>query len=303
MVYSTEPQVTDELVVQALEDNLAIIRFNMDHRIAYVNKNFAHTVGYEPQEMIGMKHELLCFPSFLESNAYNHQWANFSKGQSFQGKIQRKRKDGSAVWLEATYMPIFDETHRKVIGVAKIATDITTRQDAIVEVVNEMHGMAEGLSEQANAGMNRSKELLTMIERIAEVSEQNTVSLQNLEEHSKDIQSIVTTIRAIASQTNLLALNAAIEAARAGEFGRGFDVVAKEVRKLSGNVQDSIVEVRKGIETITEDIGVISQGTSLAQQNIVQCQQEIEIAMNDFRSIASSASDLESQSQEVGRII
>ena len=303
MVHSTEHQVTDELVVQALEDNLAIIRFNMDHRVAYVNKNFAHTVGYEPEEMIGMKHESLCFPSFLESNEYNLQWQNFTRGVSFQGKIQRKRKDGSGVWLEATYMPIFDTAHRKVIGVAKIATDITVRQEALVEVVNEMHGMAEGLSEQANAGMNRSIELLTMIERIAEVSEQNTVSLHHLEEHSKDIQSIVTTIRAIASQTNLLALNAAIEAARAGEYGRGFDVVAKEVRKLSGNVQDSIVEVRKGIETITEDIGVISQGTSLAQQNIVQCQNEIEIAMNDFRSIASSASDLENQSQEVGRII
>ena len=303
MVHSTEHQVTDELVVQALEDNLAIIRFNMDHRVAYVNKNFAHTVGYEPEEMIGMKHESLCFPSFLESNEYHLQWQNFTRGVSFQGKIQRKRKDGSGVWLEATYMPIFDTAHRKVIGVSKIATDITVRQDAIVEVVNEMHGMAEGLSEQANAGMNRSIELLTMIERIAEVSEQNTVSLHHLEEHSKDIQSSVTTIRAIASQTNLLALNAAIEAARAGEYGRGFDVVAKEVRKLSGNVQDSIVEVRKGIETITEDIGVISQGTSLAQQNIVQCQNEIEIAMNDFRSIASSASDLENQSQEVGRII
>ncbi|WP_303967839.1 methyl-accepting chemotaxis protein [Sporosarcina ureae] len=303
MVQSTEHQVTDMLVVQALEDNLAIIRFDMNRRIAYVNKNFAHTVGYEPEEMIGMKHEKLCFDSFLESNAYEKQWQDFNKGISYQGKIERKRKDGSAVWLEATYMPVLDDKHRKVIGVTKIATDITERQNAIVEVVNEMHKMAEDLTQQANAGMNRSTELLTMIERIAAVSEQNTSSLQNLEVHSQDIQGIVTTIRAIASQTNLLALNAAIEAARAGEYGRGFDVVAKEVRKLSGNVQDSIVEVRKGIETITEDIGVISQGTSLAQQNIVQCQNEIEIAMNDFRSIASSAADLESQSQEVGRII
>ncbi|ARD48931.1 chemotaxis protein [Sporosarcina sp. P37] len=303
MVQSTDLQVTDQLVVQALEENLAIIRFTMDHRIAYVNQNFAHTVGYEPDEMIGMQHEKLCFPEFLESKAYDRQWANFQKGISYQGKIQRKRKDGSGVWLEATYMPVFDETHRKVIGVTKIATDITKRQNTIVEVVNEMHEMAENLSRQANAGMNRSMELLTMIERIAEVSEQNTSSLQNLEAHSADIQGIVTTIRAIASQTNLLALNAAIEAARAGEYGRGFDVVAKEVRKLSGNVQDSIVEVRKGIDTITADIGVISHGTSLAQQNIVQCQNEIEIAMNDFRSIASSAADLESQSQEVGRIV
>lgn len=303
MSSSTGQQVNDQLVVQALEENLAIIRFDMDRRIAYVNKNFAHTVGYEPDEMIGMKHEKLCYPSFLESNAYAKQWRDFTKGISYQGKIERKRKDGSGVWLEATYMPVFDEAHRKVIGVTKIATDITERQNTVVEVVEEMHKMAEALTRQANTGMDRSTELLKLIERIAVVSEENTLSLQSLEAHSQDIQGIVKTIRAIASQTNLLALNAAIEAARAGEYGRGFDVVAKEVRKLSGNVEDSIVEVRKGIETITADIGVISDGTSLAQQNIVQCQNEIEIAMNDFRSIASSASDLESQSQEVGRII
>lgn len=303
MLQSMDKQTTDQLVVKAMEEHLAMIRFTMDRRIAYVNKNFAETLGYRPEDMIGMKHEELCFPTFSRTPAYEKHWKDLENGDSSQGKIQRKAKDGSTVWLEATYMPVYDEDHRRIIGVSKIATNITARHNSVAEVVNEMHKMAEALSERATIGMNRSIELLSMIEGIANVSEQNIKSLHNLETHSTDIQGIVTTIRAIASQTNLLALNAAIEAARAGEYGRGFDVVAKEVRKLSGNVDDSIVEVRKGIETITTDIGTMSQGTSLAQQNIEQCQQEIEITMKGFQSIAASASALEGQSQEVGRII
>lgn len=298
-----DQQTTDQLVVKAMEAHLAMIRFTMDRRIAYVNKNFAKTLGFKPEEMIGMRHEELCFPDFSKTPAYDKHWKELEKGVSFQGKIQRKAKDGTKVWLEATYMPVFDDNTQHIIGVSKIASDITERHNSVVDVVNEMHQMAEALSERATIGMNRSNELLTMIEGIAQVSDQNITSLHNLETHSTDIQGIVTTIRAIASQTNLLALNAAIEAARAGEYGRGFDVVAKEVRKLSGNVDDSIVEVRKGIETINTDIGTMSEGTSLAKQNIEQCRQEIEITLKGFQSIAASASELEDQSQEVGRII
>ena len=80
------------------------------------------------------------------------------------------------------------------------------------------------------------------IKRIAKDSQENVENLVRLHDQTDSITGIVKTIRQIASQTNLLALNAAIEAARAGEFGRGFDVVAKEVRKLSVQVNTSISE-------------------------------------------------------------
>ncbi|AXH98314.1 PAS domain S-box protein [Sporosarcina sp. PTS2304] len=303
MIRTAVEQVTDELVVKALEANLAIIRFTMDRKIAYVNENFARTLGYHANEMIGMKHEELCYPDFFSSPAYEKLWSDLQRGVGFQGKIKRKAKDHSAIWLEATYMPVYDQQHKKIISISKIATDITDRHNAVADVVKEMHQMAEILAERATLGMNRSNELLKMIEEIAEVSEQNSKSLHNLEIHSADIQSIVKTIRAIASQTNLLALNAAIEAARAGEYGRGFDVVAKEVRKLSGNVDKSIVDVRNGIETITADIVTMSSGTELALKSIVHCQQEIQQSMSGFQSIAISANELENQAQEVSHII
>ncbi|WP_435877211.1 methyl-accepting chemotaxis protein [Sporosarcina highlanderae] len=163
--------------------------------------------------------------------------------------------------------------------------------------------MAEGLTERADIGIVRSKELLALIEDIADISRNNTNTLGNLETHVESIQYIVKTIREIAAQTNLLALNAAIEAARAGEHGRGFDVVAKEVRKLSAKVEESIVEVREGVEAITAEIENISRGTTLAEENVDHCQQRIEVAMEDFLAIASSASELDKQSKIVSSVV
>ncbi|REB08888.1 PAS domain S-box protein [Sporosarcina sp. BI001-red] len=275
----------------------------MDKRVAYVNEKFAVAVGYRAEEMIGMQHQKLCFPDFVNTPSYNSMWKDLQRGLSSSGKIKRKAKDGSAVWLEATYMPVFAEDNRTVLGVTKVATDVTKRQDTALSVVSELNQMAQSLTEQADDGRNRNEKLLQRIGELAEVSANNTNNLEVLEVHSVNIQGIVKTIRAIASQTNLLALNAAIEAARAGEHGRGFEVVAKEVRKLSSNVEASIVEVRDGIEAITKEVTLIASGTERAQANIDECKKEVEVAMDTFFHLAASAAELENQAHEVTNIV
>ncbi|WP_040287346.1 methyl-accepting chemotaxis protein [Sporosarcina koreensis] len=300
---ATAEHVSDELVVNALEGNLAIIRFDTDRRVAYVNEKFASAVGYRPEEMIGMHHQRICFPEYAASAAYEELWRNLMKGSASSGKIRRKAKDGSAVWLEATYMPVFATDGRTVLGVTKVATNVTKRQQLSVEVVSELKEMAEALTDKAEAGRASNENLLKRIAAISEVSQENTSTLALLQKYSENIQGIVKTIRAIAAQTNLLALNAAIEAARAGEHGRGFDVVAKEVRKLSSNVEASIVEVRDGIEAMTKEVAHISDGTKNAQSHIDDCKKEVEDVISEFLNLANSASELEKQSGRVADIV
>ncbi|MDW0112018.1 methyl-accepting chemotaxis protein [Sporosarcina saromensis] len=296
-------RVTDDHVVKAIEENLAIIRFDLDRKVAYVNDNFSHAMGYSSEEMIGMPHQDFCFPAYVTSVAYENFWRDLTRGVRQQGKIERKDKFGQKVWLEATYMPIYSTKFRKVIGISKVATNITKRQTSITNLVEDLRNMSEELTNRAAVGIERSEEVLQIIEAIAVASAENTLTLGKLETHAEGIQDIVKTIRAIAAQTNLLALNAAIEAARAGEHGRGFDVVAKEVRKLSANVEQSIVEVREGVESITSEIQNISKGTAVAEQHIQRCQERIEVAMEDFLVISSSASALDDQSKRVSDII
>lgn len=296
-------QVTDELVVKALEKNLAMIRFDLDRRVAYVNELFAGSMKYKVEDMYGMQHKKLCFPAFVNSPDYELFWQNLFAGRSFQDKIERMDAEGEAVWLEATYIPVFDEAGEHVIGVFKVATNITKRQNHMTLVVERMQEMADSLSQRSGKGIERSQELLVSIDNIAEVSTENTVTLHNLQIQAGAIHGVVQTIRNIASQTHLLALNAAIEAAHAGEFGRGFDVVAKEVRKLSAMVQDQITEVRDSVEAITMEINRISTGLSQVQDNVGLSQQQIQVALNDFTLIASSAQELDNQAREVMNIV
>lgn len=289
----------DEFVIRAMERNLAIIRFNTDRQVTYVNEVFAETMGYTVEQIMHMQHREFCFDSFANSLAYERFWQELLSGQSFQDKIERRNAHGESVWLEATYMPLFDDQARQVIGVAKIATDITERRRSLATVVKELEMTSQGLNQRAEEGISRSEELLLSVDHIAEVSESNTQTLKGLQEQAKSIQGIVKTIRDIAAQTQLLALNAAIEAAHAGPHGRGFEVVAAEVRKLSNEVSESITKVQGAISGITKEITDISDGINRIQSSIVEGQQQIRVTMEDFNSVVEYTQRLDEQAANV----
>ena len=302
MNYSQIEEVNDMTVVEALEKNLAIIRFDLDRRVAYVNGNFAKEMGYSVHELMSKQHKDFCFPSLTNHPAYEKFWRDLLAGKAFSDKVERKTKQGKSIMLEATYMPIFGSTGQ-VLGVTKVATNVTKRHEILLSVTEELKEMSMELSTRAEVGTNRSEELLQRIDEIATGSKENTETLQSLQIQADSIRGIVQTIREIAAQTNLLALNAAIEAARAGEHGRGFNVVAQEVRKLAGRVENSIVEVRENIEGITKQVEKVTSSNSSSQASIEKSQEEIRTALEEFKDISSAATKLESQAAEFVKLI
>ncbi|GGJ13217.1 methyl-accepting chemotaxis protein [Paenibacillus hunanensis] len=292
-------QVTDELVVRALQENLAIIRFDTEHRVAYVNDIFARVVGYSPSEMIGMHHRNLCFADFANSSEYVSFWDNLFTGITFHDRILRRNSNDDEVWLEATYMPVWDQARRHVIGVTKVATDITERHHHLSHVVDDLQNTAKMLHQRSSDGMLHSEELLVSMEQIAQVTSANGDTIHRLQEQAYEIQDVVQTIRKIASQTQMLALNAAIEAARAGDFGRGFNVVAQEVGKLSNMVQESITQVKRSVDAMDLEVRKISNTTVEVEQSVKRGQERMQTAMESFTAIFTSANELNIQADRV----
>jgi methyl-accepting chemotaxis protein len=159
------------------------------------------------------------------------------------------------------------------------ATAINQMSSTVAEVANhtsDAAGLAQTAINEFKAGQTEVSKTQSSINALADkVSEASDV-INHLSEDSRQIGSVLEVIQGIAEQTNLLALNAAIEAARAGEQGRGFAVVADEVRNLAGRTQQSTRQIQAVIEKMQSSslkaVAVMNEGKSQAETSVEQAQ-------------------------------
>jgi len=136
---------------------------------------------------------------------------------------------------------------------ATAVNELTAAVDEVANNASNTSSNSEQANHKAQLGQQRLNETKNAFQGLATEINNTSNSITNLANNAQEISQVIEVIRAIAEQTNLLALNAAIEAARAGEQGRGFAVVADEVRALAGRTQESTIEIERMIANVQNE--------------------------------------------------
>lgn len=151
-----------------------------------------------------------------------------------------------------------------------------------------MHGSSNAVLELTNKGAEMMHSSVEQMTKINEIVNQAIGKVEGLDTHTQQISELVEVIQDIADQTNLLALNAAIEAARAGEHGKGFAVVADEVRKLAEQSSNSVTSITDIVDRIQSESGIVVGSLKDSYQDVIQGAEQITATGATFERIQSA---------------
>jgi methyl-accepting chemotaxis protein len=240
-----------------------------------------------------------------------------------QGTLNRVRAEAEQVASAATQMAaasghITESSRAQSASAASTAAaveQVTVSINQVAANSRETRGVSEQACQLSSEGEQSARAAADQMLDTAEAVATSMQLIEQLSQRSMEISGIVKVIRDIAEQTNLLALNAAIEAARAGEQGRGFAVVADEVRKLAERTASSTSEISAMIEAIQTEVAhavenlkenneQVGRGKSLAEQvaaTLARINEGARITMERINDISSAAAEQGTASNDIAR--
>ena len=291
---SVDKHKEESSLIQALLRSTAVIEFDMSGNVITANDHFLKAVGYSLAQIKGQHHRMFCDATYVQSPEYESFWNTLRSGRFVADRFKRTDSHGNEIWLEATYNPVLN-SENKLYKVVKFATPVTDQVRREQEVNHAAH-TAFDISQRTDATAIRGaavvQQTVATMNLIVDQVTSASNGIEALGKQSLLISSIVQTIGGIAQQTNLLALNAAIEAARAGEQGRGFAVVADEVRQLAGRTSSATEEI---VTVVQENQALVNKAVS----GMGSSRSQAELGLNLAQQAGSVILEIQAGAREV----
>ena len=266
--------------LSAMEENYAIISFKPDGTIIQANNNFLNALGYTLSEVAGNHHRMFCNNTYTNSNAYSDFWKDLAAGKSQIDEFERFRKDGSSVWIQASYTPVKNNSGKvtrvvkfaqditdakKVINAAKKAIDLaktgivsqtiteSTKNEGIEDLKNGINDLLQTVSSKVDGDLNNISNALLSYQRLDFT---HRIESRDLGETAQGLNSLADVINAmlVENKENGLTLD------------ESSNVLLQNVDTLNTNSNAAAASLEETAAAIEEVTSIISSNT----QNVVK---------------------------------
>jgi methyl-accepting chemotaxis protein len=191
------------------------------------------------------------------------------------------------------------EQQRLLQGANKLVHEISGTVERNADRAREAFGFAAEANQKANAGVDVARLAIEKMRTVFERVEKSVARVFDLEEKTRHVNQIIALITSVAHRTNLLSLNASIEAARAGEAGRGFSVVADEIRKLAESAGQSAEEIAKLIHEIQTDTHAVADDMRESSLGVREGREDVDTMAVSLEHIRSAVGEAARRAEEI----
>lgn len=240
--------------LNAISKSQAVIEFNLDGTIITANNNFCAAVGYSLEEIRGKHHSIFCPPAYRNSAEYREFWAKLNRGENQVGEFERARKDGSSIWIQASYNPIAD-VKGKLHKVVKYASDITAAVQQRAEVA-KMQAESKAMADDLQAKVAR---LLITVKAAA----------------SGDLTQAVT----VKGSDSI------------GQLGEGLEQMINGLKAVITQIVESADQFVEGARVVSEGSTSLSDGAQTQSANVEQMSAAIQSLNSNITGVAKNAND------------